>query len=115
MTPASPYTVERIDVDIEAIELRTAGLPPEEFDTMLDLPDDLPGRVSELADQVAEGATSAYDRAAALQRFFRPDGGFELHPRDRARHSSSALVDFLDNRQGYCEQYAAAMAVWPAP
>ncbi len=105
------YTVERIDVDIEAIELRTAGLPPEEFDNMLDLPDDLPGRVSELADQVTEGATSAYDRAAALQRFFRTDGGFEYTLETEPGNSSSALVDFLDNRQGYCEQYAAAMAV----
>jgi hypothetical protein len=78
---------------------------------MLELPDDLPDSVRELADEETADATSAFDRAAALQEFFRRRGDFEYTLETEPGTSSSALVNFLENRQGYCEQYAAAMAV----
>ncbi|MGH8838111.1 MAG: DUF3488 domain-containing protein, partial [Jiangellaceae bacterium] len=56
------YVVNRIDVDIEATELRAASSPPEELEPMTELPDDLPARVEELADEVTAEATSAFDR-----------------------------------------------------
>jgi len=105
------YTVVRVDVDLDAAVLRTAGLPPEELEGMLELPDDLPDSVRELADEETADATSAFDRAAALQEFFRRRGDFEYTLETEPGTSSSALVNFLENRQGYCEQYAAAMAV----
>jgi transglutaminase-like putative cysteine protease len=105
------YVVDRIDVELDAAELRTAGLPPEELDTMLELPDDLPDEVQAMADEVTGEATTAFDRAAALQDFFRRTGGFEYTLETEPGTSSSDLVNFLQNRQGYCEQYAAAMAV----
>jgi transglutaminase-like putative cysteine protease len=105
------YVVDRIDVELDAAELRTAGLPPEELDTMLELPEDLPDEVQAMADEVTGEATTAFDRAAALQDFFRRTGGFEYTLETEPGTSSSDLVNFLQNRQGYCEQYAAAMAV----
>jgi hypothetical protein len=78
---------------------------------MLELPDDLPDEVRELAEEETADATSAFDRAAALQDFFRRTGDFEYTLETEPGTSSSDLVNFLENRQGYCEQYAAAMAV----
>lgn len=105
------YVVDRIDVELDAADLRAAGLPPEELDTMLELPDDLPDEVRALADRVTADATTAFDRAAALQEFFRRSGGFDYTLETEPGTSSSDLVNFLENRQGYCEQFAAAMAV----
>jgi transglutaminase-like putative cysteine protease len=105
------YVADRIDVELDAAELRTAPSPPEELDTMLELPDDLPDEVQAMADEVTADATTAFDRAAALQDFFRRTGGFEYTLETEPGTSSSDLVNFLQNRQGYCEQYAAAMAV----
>ncbi|MGH8825864.1 MAG: transglutaminaseTgpA domain-containing protein [Jiangellaceae bacterium] len=105
------YTVDRIAVDLDATELITAGVPPEEVQNMLELPDDLPDMVRELAGQVTEDASSAHGRAAALQDFFRRTGSFEYTLETEPGTSSSDLVNFLENRRGYCEQYAAAMAI----
>ncbi|HET6687439.1 MAG TPA: DUF3488 and transglutaminase-like domain-containing protein, partial [Jiangellaceae bacterium] len=105
------YVADRIDVELDAAELRTAPSPPDELDTMLELPDDLPDEVQAMADEVTADATTAFDRAAALQEFFRRTGGFEYTLETEPGTSSSDLVNFLQNRQGYCEQYAAAMAV----
>ncbi|HJU96858.1 MAG TPA: DUF3488 and transglutaminase-like domain-containing protein [Jiangellaceae bacterium] len=105
------YVVDRIDVELDAADLRTAGLPPEELDNMLELPDDLPDDVQVLAADVTAEATTAFDRAAALQEFFRRSGDFDYTLETEPGTSSSDLVNFLENRQGYCEQFAAAMAV----
>jgi transglutaminase-like putative cysteine protease len=105
------YVVDRIDVELDAAELRAATSPPAELEPMTELPDDLPAEVGQLADEVTADATSAFDRAAALQAFFRAQGGFEYTLETEPGTSTSDLVNFLENRQGYCEQYAAAMAV----
>lgn len=70
--------------------------------------------VRELARSVTDPATSDYERATLLQRWFREDGGFTY---DLSRAPNGNGNDTLDQflspagRVGYCEQYAAAMAV----
>jgi hypothetical protein len=62
-----------------------------------------------LAERWTGNATTAFDKAAALQARFRTLFEYELQTEPGT--SSSDLVDFLDNRKGYCEQFAAAMAI----
>ena len=72
----------------------------------------LPTSVRQLAQQVTKSQTSAFDKARALQRWFTdPANGFKYTLDVPVGDSGDALVDFLNNRQGFCEQYATAMAV----
>ncbi len=59
--------------------------------------------------------TSKFEKAVALQQWFRVDGGFRYSLRQSPGNGTDDLVGFLstgpDGRVGYCEQFAAAMAV----
>lgn len=62
--------------------------------------------------QVTSGATGAFDKALALEQWFTDStNGFVYSLDVPAGNSGDALVDFLSNKQGYCEQYASAMAI----
>lgn len=61
---------------------------------------------------IMKGKVTPYEKVLALYEYFRdPKNGFRYTTSTKAGNSGSALVDFLTNKQGYCEQYAAAMAV----
>jgi transglutaminase-like putative cysteine protease len=87
-----------------AVAGRRAGL-----DRYLTLPPHFPGAVRELAGRFTAGATTPYDRAAALERQLR--AGF-VYDEDAAPGGSvDALETFLfRSRRGYCEQFAGAFA-----
>jgi transglutaminase-like putative cysteine protease len=80
-----------------------------------ELPADLPKLVSQLALQVTRGQTTAFGKAVALQSWFRTDGGFHYSTATTLGSGTDDLVTFLrsgpDGRTGYCQQFAAAMAV----
>jgi transglutaminase-like putative cysteine protease len=57
------------------------------------------------------GAKSPYERAMGILNFFSPDNGFSYSLTTRTGDSGSALVDFLRFQQGFCQQYAGAMAI----
>ena len=109
------YTMTSSDLDITADQLADAAPPGGKVDDLFtEVPDDLPALVSDLAEQVTQDATTPYEQAVALQRWFRDTGGF-TYSLDRAPGSGSeALVSFLSagpgGRTGFCQQFAAAMA-----
>jgi transglutaminase-like putative cysteine protease len=105
------YTVSSLEIDYNAADLIAAPATPEDFAELRELPDELPAEVGELARELTVDATSAFERAAILQAFFRTEGGFVYDLETEPGNSSSALVNFLQNRRGYCEQFAASMAV----
>ncbi len=72
--------------------------------------------VRRLTEDVTRGAPTAYEKARALQAFFRDrSNGFEYSVETGPRFDNpDALTAFLDRdtgRKGFCEQYASAMAV----
>src|SRR5690606_524884 len=72
----------------------------------------LPAEVVRLAREVTADAATPFDRAQALQEWFTdPANGFTYSLSVPQGNSGDLLVDFLEQRQGYCEQYASAMAV----
>jgi transglutaminase-like putative cysteine protease len=85
-------------------------LPPA-MRQSLALPVDFPFSVRALARRITAAATTPYDRAAALQRYF-TDGSFtyDLRGPGGTGSGSDAIVDFLDSKRGFCEQFAAAYA-----
>jgi len=73
---------------------------------------DLADAVTTLTAQVTAGATTAFDKAEALRRWFTdPANGFKYSLTVPPGDSGDKLVDFLNNRTGFCEQYASAMAI----
>jgi transglutaminase-like putative cysteine protease len=68
--------------------------------------------VRDTALEVTASATGAFNKARALEQWF-TDGtnGFVYSLDVPTGNSGDALVDFLTNKQGYCEQYAAAMGI----
>ncbi|WP_110205134.1 transglutaminaseTgpA domain-containing protein [Nocardioides daejeonensis] len=81
------------------------------------LPDDLPRIVDDLARDVTQGEASDYDKAVALQEWFRSPENFtySLEKEEGAviGNGNAALERFLspEGRVGYCEQFSAAMAL----
>jgi transglutaminase-like putative cysteine protease len=113
-TAALDYTMTSVDLDLTSEDLEDAGTPTGKVDRIFtDLPDDMPPIVHDLAAQVTDGEATLYEKAVALQDWFRNEFTYSL---DRADgNGTDALVEFLSDgpggREGYCEQFASAMAV----
>jgi transglutaminase-like putative cysteine protease len=81
---------------------------------LLSLPNSFPQQVRDTVTRVvrAANATTPYLQAKAINDYF-TDGknNFQYAENTIQGNSGSVLVDFLNKRQGFCEQYSAAMAV----
>ena len=113
-SPGTTYRVEYLQVSPDpAVLAATPPAPPEVLDAYAVAPADLPPVIAQTAQQVvdADGATTDYDRAVALQDWFRDSGRFTYSTTLPAPASPSALADFLENREGYCVHFSSAMAV----
>ncbi|WP_248965514.1 transglutaminase TgpA family protein [Sphaerisporangium perillae] len=93
-------------------DLRTLpGTPDVEIATRyLALPPDLPPQIRGMAARLVKDTDTPYEAAVKLQSWFTSGGGFVYSLRTQG-NGNEALLDFLNNRAGYCEQFAAAMAV----
>ena len=95
-------------------ELSAVGFPSEVVGAHTQLPREYP-ELGALAEEVyaAAGATSVVEQALALQDWFiGPAGGFTYDLDVPALRGEDALTTFvLEDRVGYCEYFATAMAV----
>ncbi|SDE09621.1 transglutaminase TgpA family protein [Glycomyces harbinensis] len=87
-----------------------AGMDPsdERWESNTDHPD-----VPELADTVAqatEGAGTVHEKVLAVLAYLSPANGFRYSLETTDAGNDQAILDFLETREGYCQQYAAAMA-----
>ena len=110
------YQVQGLDITPAAFELADAGpAPASVFGPGTALPAKFPESVRKLARTVTAGATSKFEMAVRLQRWFRTDGHFTYSLHRAPGNGIDELVHFLGtgkgSRTGYCEQFAAAMAV----
>ena len=72
------------------------------------VPTDLPEIVGATARRVTAGAVTPYDTALSLQAFFQNEFAYSLEI--RPGHGNSAIESFLEQRIGYCEQFAGTYA-----
>jgi transglutaminase-like putative cysteine protease len=81
------------------------------------LPNDTPTRIANLARSQVAGSTTEFEAAWMLQSWFRDSGDFTYSIEVSTGHGSLVLDEWLSEpdsinfRTGYCEQFAAAMAV----
>jgi transglutaminase-like putative cysteine protease len=78
----------------------------------LQVPADLPHQVVDQVTSLTAGISGPYAKARALNDWFtNPANGFTYSLNANSGDSGSALLDFLTNKAGYCQQYAAALGV----
>jgi transglutaminase-like putative cysteine protease len=104
----------RVDSRIAApptpAQIRATRAPvPSRLSGSLDLPDSFPESVRARARRIVAGATTPYEQAQRLQAFF-TNGTFTYDLNGSSGSSSSAIINFLQSRHGFCEQFAGAFA-----
>lgn len=99
--PATPDDLRSVDPAVFA----------EPFELGYTQREDVPEVTTDLAAQIADdaGADNAFDTAVAFQNFFRNSFAYSLTV--RTPPGQDPLESFLDDRIGYCEQFAAAFAL----
>ncbi len=66
--------------------------------------------ITDLVGTLTAGNTNDYDRVRALFDYFSAANGFSYNLSTKEGTSGSDIVDFLQKKVGYCEQYASALA-----
>ncbi len=106
------YTVRSVDVKPTADDLSgsLAGTPLDASVTS-EIPADLPEDLIQLSQQVTAAADTPADKAAAIQAYLR-SSEFTYSTQPLPGSGYRALQNFLlRDKQGYCEQFATAMAM----
>jgi hypothetical protein len=106
------YTATSREVSPTERQLQQSGQIPSSIETnYLAVPKAfLP--LAKLAERITRGQTTFYGEAVALQRWFTQSGKFTYSLNVHEPDTAKALIDFLTkDRQGYCQQFAFAMAV----
>lgn len=117
VTPGLRYQVVSAIPNPTIEQLRNAEPDPQEVQPWLQLPDgqDRWSRYAEQAQAIYDerDATTAVDRALALQHWFTREGGFEYAVAgiDPLRGPNPLEAFVFDTKVGYCEYFATAMAV----
>ena len=113
---AQKYTVvsEEIEPTREQLEAAGTTVPSTVDDKFLAVPEDLPAIVQARAESVVAGAESNFDKALALQAYFR--GSEFTYSLDAPVEdgydgtSGDVIAAFLDAKSGYCVHFSSAMA-----
>ncbi len=110
------YTIDSLVVAPTPEQLLAAGAAaPAGFEQYLALPESLPQVIRDTALTVTADAPTNYEKALALQQFFRVgefvysedapvEGGYDGNGMD-------VIAEFLEAKSGYCVHFASAMAV----
>jgi transglutaminase-like putative cysteine protease len=107
------YTVSGLQSAATVEQLRQSGdtYPGWVAQRYLQLPEDVPERVHELARTIAATYTNAYDRASAVEAYLRRT--IVYNEDIAAPPSDRDAVDYIlfDLGEGYCDYYASSMIV----
>jgi transglutaminase-like putative cysteine protease len=88
-----------------------ASYPTWVADRYLQVPDSVPDRVKQLAEEITASYETPYDKASAVESFLRSE--IEYNEKIEAPPLDRDPVDYIlfDLKQGYCDYYASSMAV----
>jgi transglutaminase-like putative cysteine protease len=76
----------------------------------LQLPDDVPERIRQLAEEWTKGATGALDKARAVESHLRAGYRYDLAS-PSGKHDNPLDHFLFESKRGHCEFYSTAMAV----
>jgi transglutaminase-like putative cysteine protease len=115
-TAGLDWSLEADKLDLDATALARAGSPTGLVTSaFLETPRGIPPYVRNLGLEVTRSAPSDFEKAVALQNWFRDSGGFTYSTDVSLGTGTDDLVAFLSprdgGRTGYCEQFASSMAL----
>ncbi len=115
-TAGLSYTTSALELKPTAAQLRTADAVTDDpyFARYLELPGGLDTELQVLgtaAQTVTASGASAYDKAKLLEKWFSRTGGFVYDEQGPTGLEQNALTEFLQDKHGYCVQFASSMAV----
>ena len=106
------YSVASYDIDPTRTELRDATRrAPDPLQPLMRLPEGISPQLEAIAEEVTANAQTPYARAEALVDFFTETGGFSYSTNVVTPPGADPLESFLDERIGYCQQFAGTMAL----
>jgi len=114
------YTVTSREVDPSPDQLRqqasksalTSAASAVATDDYLSLSLTHQPQLAAIADRIVQNASTPFDKALALQRWFTTGNGFSYSRSVNLPDTTAGLIKFLTKtKQGYCQQFAFAMAV----
>ncbi|GAA4845968.1 transglutaminaseTgpA domain-containing protein [Paenibacillus vulneris] len=99
-------------IDEEGLRKVTDTSVRSDMGEYLQLPDQLPGRVRQLAADITKNAPTPYDKAKAIEKYLRENYPYTNKP-DLSKGRSKDFVDrfLFEIKEGYCDYYSSAMAV----
>lgn len=77
----------------------------------LQLPKELPQRVSKLSSEITSAADNDYDRVKAIESYLSKNYKYTLEPGNIPENRDFVDYFLFDSKQGYCTYYASAMTV----
>jgi transglutaminase-like putative cysteine protease len=112
-TAGLTYELTGFTPELSALRMQQALAPPPEIGgPMTAVPGNRPSVINRVAEEVTAGATTDYDRMVKLQNWFRNTGGFSYSLNPAPGSGIAQLARFITtDKTGYCEQFAAAMAI----
>ena len=120
-SPSASMQGQKYEADLEiavptAAQLRESGVDSSpSVSRYTEVPADLPEVIRERAIEVVGDADTNYDKAIALQQYFR-DGAFEYSESAPVEENydgddADIIAVFLDEKSGYCVHFSSSMAV----
>lgn len=113
LLPGESYQVEAVLNNPNIQQLREAGTEYPEWVTAkyLQLPDDLPQSIRDLALEVTENAETPYDKAGAITRYLRDNIRYSPTIPKHPRNADPLEWILFTHREAYCVYYATAEVV----
>ncbi|BDZ43851.1 hypothetical protein GCM10025865_31500 [Paraoerskovia sediminicola] len=106
------YAVETYVRPLDPESLRAAEGPDPDDDRYLEVPETSSAeQVAELARSITADETTRYDQALTLQTYLRDTTRFTYSTEVPSPDADDAVWTFLQDRTGYCVQFATAMTV----
>ncbi|WP_198546729.1 DUF4129 domain-containing transglutaminase family protein [Alteribacter populi] len=99
--------------NIDTLESSDQEDPDDIRDLYLQLPDDLPERVVELAEEITDEHDNRYDKVVAVEQYFSEnDFTYDTADIPVPEEGEDYVDQFLfDSRRGYCDNFSTSMAV----
>lgn len=113
VTNATSYTAQTYIPAVTLQELRAAPneYPDQIQSRYLQLPQQLPDRVHQLALQITQGKTNPYEKAKAIEGYLRKNFAYDLNIPAPPKDKDVADYFLFELKRGYCDYYATTMVV----
>ncbi|MET3659457.1 DUF4129 domain-containing transglutaminase family protein [Sporosarcina psychrophila] len=112
------YQVEFTEPDYSLKKLRATRMEDfsevaEDLTQYLQLPEQLPERVEELAKNITENQESVYEKTKAIEKYFGRNGYVYTQQGVAIPKAGDDYVDqfLFDTKQGYCDNFSTSMVV----